>query len=830
MRVIATDYVAAVLDHFDGVVEKAPGKWRCLCPAHADRNPSLEITLTDDGKLLAKCWTGCTFKAITEAARLPQSAWFPPRDAYRPHHGNGNGKPKPKAKAHPTLQAAIDAADWAIKKDNPDAAFAETWEYHDAKGQVAFVVARWNLPKRKEDKKAKKEFRPFHRAADGWRISDPPGKLPLFGLPELVAADPSIPVYVVEGEGKARLLRSFGFVVTCSAHGAEGSQKTDWTPLADRIVILLPDADQAGEAYAAAVAALVCALSHAARVKILRLPGLEPGSGDDVKEFVGHRREDGKDDDAIRTEIQALERSTPEDQPPPLGGAPSAHPQENDSQSSVWSDPKPIPDGLLPVMPFDFSVLPTAFVEFVSDVSERMQCPPDFPAVAMMIVEAGVVGKKIGIRPKRHDDWTVVANLWGCVLGRPGIMKSPAIAQPMKFLRRLEDAAKGDFEGMLRVYKDRLAVAEIHAKQRKSAIERAIKMGEDAHEAANKIPIETPAEPRRRRYLMNDSTVQKTGELLNENPNGLTLFRDEVTGFLECLDRDGQEGARAFYLEAWDGTGKFTFDRIGRGTLDIESVTLSVLGGAQPGKFNSYLQAALHGGTGDDGLVQRFQLLVYPDVNKAWRNIDRWPDSEARQKAWTVFERLDTLNPAGIQAECFEGEIPFLRFEHDAQSVFDEWRSDLERKIRSGQDHPAIESHLAKYRSLVPSVALLVHLADGDGGPVPLSALRKAIAWAVYLESHARRVYGAAIDPAASGAKALAKRIKDGQVKDGFALRDIYRRHWSGLSNRETVEPAVYLLADLGWLKECEEQTEGRTRTFFRINPAVCLGNGQPGQ
>ena len=74
-----------------------------------------------------------------------------------------------------------------------------------------------------------------------------------------------------------------------------------------------------------------------------------------------------------------------------------------------------------------------------------MQCPIDFPADAMMIVLAGVLGRKIGIRPKRKDDWTVIPNLWGLVVGRPGIMKTPAITEPMKFLKRLEIEAKQRF-------------------------------------------------------------------------------------------------------------------------------------------------------------------------------------------------------------------------------------------------------------------------------------------------------------------------------------------------------------------------------------------------
>jgi len=259
-------------------------------------------------------------------------------------------------------------------------------------------------------------------------------------------------------------------------------------------------------------------------------------------------------------------------------------------------------------------------------------------------------------------------------------------------------------------------------------------------------------------------------------------------------------------------------------------VTLSVLGGSQPGRFCSYLHDAIRGGAGDDGLCQRFQLLVYPDVSKDWQNVDRWPDTEAKKQAWEVFQRLDRLVPKDVLAECYEGDIPFLRFEENAQAVFDDWRADLERKVRSGEEHPALESHLAKYRSLVPSLALLVALVDGETASVSLATLEKAIAWAKYLESHARRIYGLAIDPAVQGARALAKRIKNGEVKDGFSLREVYRRHWSGLSDRETVEPAVDLLVELGWLKEVVEQTAGAPKTFYRVNPAVLPKNGHGGE
>lgn len=492
-------------------------------------------------------------------------------------------------------------------------------------------------------------------------------------------------------------------------------------------------------------------------------------------------------------------------------------------EPSFWPEPQPLPNGLPPVLPFDYAMLPISCDAFVNDVAERMQCPPDFPAVALMVALATVVGKKIGIRPKRNDDWLVVPNLWGGVVGRPGIMKTPAVRQPFKFCLRLQIEAKKRFEQEMREYEERSLIAEAKKKEQKRAIEAAVKKKQDPLEAARAFgEIEEPEPPTPRRYIVNDSTVEKLGELLNENPNGLGVFRDELIGLLRQLDKEGQESARAFYLESWDGGGTFIYDRIGRGTIPIDSCMLSIFGGIQPGRLFGYLGDAIKGGAGDDGMLQRFQLTVYPDVEKEWRNIDRWPDTHAKQCAWEVFQKLDALDPAAVGAQREDGDdgVPFLHFDHDAQNLFDDWRAKLEQIVRSGDEHPVVESHLAKYRSLVPSLALLIHLAEGGVGPVTAKPTQKALAWVRYLESHARRIFSIVTDPTTAAAKALAQRITKGDVRDGFALWNVYRNGWAGL-DKAAAELAAELLIELGWLKQAEVETAGRRKTIYRVNPKI---------
>ena len=148
------------------------------------------------------------------------------------------------------------------------------------------------------------------------------------------------------------------------------------------------------------------------------------------------------------------------------------------------------------------------------------------------------------------------------------------------------------------------------------------------------------------------------------------------------LDREDRAGDLAKYLEMWDGKGELTYDRIGRGTVRVPSNTLSILGGIQPDVITSYVREAVRGGAGNDGLLQRIQLFVWPDVPGDWQNVDEWPDTEAKNQAFAVFEYLDNLTPEQVGANISDG-IPFLRFTDDAQECFDAWRSKLEKKLRS---------------------------------------------------------------------------------------------------------------------------------------------------
>jgi hypothetical protein len=118
-------------------------------------------------------------------------------------------------------------------------------------------------------------------------------------------------------------------------------------------------------------------------------------------------------------------------------------------------------------------------------------------------------------------------------------------------------------------------------------------------------------------------------------------------------------------------------------------------------------------------------------------------------------------------------------------------------------------------------LALLIHLADGGANPVTVDALEKGCAWADYLESHARRVYSRGLSPDYVVARALAAHMLKGDLPREFALRDVYRHQWTDLTTPDLAKRAVEVLLDLEWLREYAEETGGRPRRRFLVNPRI---------
>ncbi|MBU6257886.1 MAG: DUF3987 domain-containing protein [Burkholderiales bacterium] len=530
--------------------------------------------------------------------------------------------------------------------------------------------------------------------------------------------------------------------------------------------------------------------------------------------------------------------------------APAALLNYIDSKNAApdWGVPEALGQELEPVLPITEDMLPEPIREWCVDIAYRMQCPLEFTAVGAIAMFGSIIGAGCAIRPKQKDNWSEVPNLWGAIVAGPGRLKTPALNQVFGPLRGLEHIAEREHQQNMLAFHEREALLKMEVDLAKSKVKNASPSMSDADRSkltseAARLVGRREEEPTPRRYIMNDSTPEKLGECIDNNPRGLLVMRDELMGLLESFEKQGHEGEKEFYLEAWGGMSSHRVDRIGRGSLHIDPLCASVFGGIQPQKVEAYvwkMQAE-----GNNGFIQRYQLLAYPDDKASSKYVDETPNCAARDQVMRLAERLAYCDATSLGAQK-DGvsEIPFFRFDpKGAQPLFVKWLIANDLRV-AAEEMPLMSEHLSKYRKLVPALTLIFYLISVAANPPPPPTkptkstrqrrpacigkehIALALRWAVVLETHARRVYRMGTDYRVAAAKCLAKKIEAGQLGDGFSARDVYRNGWTNLSDADLVKEACDELEAAQWLRRIDQSAGGQGRPrdpCYEINPAVLL-------
>ena len=202
--------------------------------------------------------------------------------------------------------------------------------------------------------------------------------------------------------------------------------------------------------------------------------------------------------------------------------------------NNEWAAPISLPESLPEVAAFNENLLPDSLKGWIMDIAERMQIPPDFSAAALFVILGSLMGRKLGIYPKQKDNWIVVSNLWGAVIGRPSLLKSPAIAEVMKPLERLILASMEEHQMQQSYFEKQSMIVDAQKAALKENLKRAAKKDNAKLEEMLNQHRESVLfkEPILKRYKTEDSTVEMLGQILLQNPEGILVHRDELTGWL----------------------------------------------------------------------------------------------------------------------------------------------------------------------------------------------------------------------------------------------------------------------------------------------------------
>jgi phage/plasmid primase-like uncharacterized protein len=437
---------------------------------------------------------------------------------------------------------------------------------------------------------------------------------------------------------------------------------------------------------------------------------------------------------------------------------------------------------------------PKVFEDFAFDAAERIGVDPEMITIPAIVCAAIAIPDNFKIQPKLYDtSWTEPPILWATVIADPGQKKSPALLAATKAIKKIQFQYKDDYEQENAIYDREKRLFEAKSKQERAE-------------------LEAPKPPKMRRIWKDDITVESLRQTLSENPLGVGIIKDELTGWISSFDnyKNAKSGSKdkPDYCELFQGSGK-VFDRIGNRVF-VPNWGASILGGIQPGPISR-----LMGKITDDGLLARF--IVY-HAGRNNKEVDRAPQLCCKSYE-DVIKRLPDLKPRQ------EGEYEIFKFNGEGIAYREKIR-DLSTYVMLLPDTTdALKAHLNKWEAIFSRICLVYHIVDAvcnDEYPskiipssIPEMALRLMFD---FLLPNSVRFYHETLDDGQNmnHAKWIAGLILTKKLGK-LTPREIERAYRHLRNQRKLLFNTMNTLSIAGWVKKKED---GK-RVTWRVNPIV---------
>jgi hypothetical protein len=187
--------------------------------------------------------------------------------------------------------------------------------------------------------------------------------------------------------------------------------------------------------------------------------------------------------------------------------------------------------------PFPVDALPKSCRRFVREAAVSIGCAPDLVAVPLLGLLSSAIRNSRQVQLKRG--WKESAALFAVVVAEPGDKKTPAQKVALEPLWHAQKRFKKEYQEEYEVYEEELRHWEAERKV-------AAKEGEPAPPK--------PKEPVLKSVVVDDVTVERLADILDENPRGVTSAQDELSGWVLSMNqyKAGGKGAdRQFWLRVW---------------------------------------------------------------------------------------------------------------------------------------------------------------------------------------------------------------------------------------------------------------------------------------
>jgi len=316
------------------------------------------------------------------------------------------------------------------------------------------------------------------------------------------------------------------------------------------------------------------------------------------------------------------------------------------------------------VQSFPVDVFPKFIQNFINELNATLNYSRDFLSVACMFSIATVNGNKYKLKVK--NGWTASTVFWFAAVGDPGTMKSHPIETMIKPLKLIDKDSKVIYDAEIKIF--------------------------DANEQKG-------SKPKFKQMIVSDYTLEALHLIHSINRRGIGLFKDELVGFLNDMNKYRKGSDEQFWLESFNNNS-YISNRVSRDPIMIDDLMINILGGIQPAVLSKVVKEFAGNGLIDRFLFTTNETEIYPvnekDINQEF--IDMWQRS------------IKSLNDHNNYIDS-ESTIT-LKLSQDAFDLFIKIDTDLCELQKSDDETHGMKNYISKIKTYVPRFALLMYVFD----------------------------------------------------------------------------------------------------------------------
>lgn len=308
---------------------------------------------------------------------------------------------------------------------------------------------------------------------------------------------------------------------------------------------------------------------------------------------------------------------------------------------------------------FPLTAFPPLYQELIKKLKISLNFPEDFTAFSILWVWATIMGKRFIIEVK--PGYQTYPVLWFAIIGEPGTVKS----HPINTIKKPLDEINSE---NYKAYKEELR-------------------------QWLKIENNNDPKPVYRKHLINDFTIESLEKVLNANPNGVGLYTDELSAWIDNSNRysAGQSNNLSKWLSLYD-SGALMIDRKTNDPTLIEKACIPIIGTSQPATIIQYFKQM-----SGNGFFDRF-LFAFPQVKMQCLPVNSSPINE-----------LDAHNgyiKAFIKSSPQLGEEMVYKLESfDSYLTINKWLVDIAENEHTNE---RMRNYIPKLISAIPRIAIIV--------------------------------------------------------------------------------------------------------------------------